>query len=101
MAEIKVRINNDTEKVFRRSAMHEFGFRKGSISLAANQALGSWALEHENIEKLRVKAKEKIKDPVKSVRGMLKGIKITSVEMQHEVSRIRSARREKHVSDRL
>ena len=96
MGEIKVKLSDKTEQAFRESAMHEFGFRKGSFSLAAEQALGSWAKQHEDLEGLRKNAREKIKDPVESITGILKGFKIDSVKLQHETSKWRSERWKKH-----
>ena len=46
---MKVKIGEETEKMFREAAMHEFGFQKGSFSLAAEQALGSWAQQHREM----------------------------------------------------
>ena len=96
MGEIKVKIKEKTERMFREAAMHKFGFRKGSYSLAADQALGSWAQKHQNLDKLRKLAEERVKDPVKSMRGILKHVKMSSVELKHEASRIRVERWRKH-----
>ena len=97
MGELKVKIEDGTEEAFRRAAMHEFGFQKGSISIAANQALSQWAKRHEDLDMLRKTAK-KIKDPVEAMTGMIKGIKIDSVKLKHDVSKERSERWKKHVS---
>ena len=98
MGELKVKIQDETEETFRRVAMHEFGFQKGSISLAANQALAQWARRHEDLNRLRKIAKEKRKDPVEAMTGMIKGIKIDSVKLKHEISKERAERWKKHVS---
>ena len=95
---MKVKIGEETEKMFREAAMHEFGFQKGSFSLAAEQALGSWAKQHREMDRLRKIAKEKIKDPVETMSGMIKGIKIDSVKLKHEVSKERAERWKRHVS---
>ena len=65
MGEMKVKISDETEKVFREAAMKAFGYGKGSISIT---------------------------DPIKAIRGMLKHVKKSSVELQHEAGRIRAKR---------
>jgi hypothetical protein len=96
MGEIKVKVKEKTERMFREAAMHEFGFQKGSYSLAAEQALGNWARKHQDLDRLRRMAREEIKDPVKSIRGILKHVKMGSVELKHEASKIRAERWRKH-----
>ncbi len=98
MGELKFKIKDETEKAFRKAAMHEFGFQKGSLSTAADQALSRWTNKHEELDKLRKMAKERIKDPVKSMRGILKHVKNSSVELQHEVSKSRSSRWKSHAN---
>ncbi len=83
--------------MFREAAMHEFGYRKGAFSLAADQALASWAQKHQDMDKLRIMAKERIKDPIKAIEGTLKHVKMSSVELKHEASKIRAERWKKHV----
>ncbi len=97
MGELKVKISDETEKNFREAAMHEFGFQKGSLSNAAEKALSSWTTRHRNIDKLRLAAKQKIKDPVGSMRGIMKHVKKNSVELQHDAYNIRSNRWKKRV----
>ena len=84
MGEVKVKLSDETEAAFRKSAMEAFGYSKGSLSSAAEQAIGAWAAAEQ------VKA-EKIDDPVKAITGMLKHVKKSSVELQHEVGAIREA----------
>ena len=95
---MKIKLSDRTEQAFRESAMHEFGFQKGAFSLAAEQALGIWTRQHEDVSRLKKAVRGKIKDPVKSLRGMVKGVKIDSVSLVHEVYRERSERWKKHVS---
>lgn len=99
MGEIKFKLDDKTEMEFREATMHEFGFRKGSLSRAAEQAISKWSKTHKEIDRLKKEAKEKIKDPIKAISGILKHVKKTSVELQHEASKIRSERWEKHVSN--
>ena len=78
MGEIKVKIPDDVEEAFRENAMNTFGFGKGSISFAAEEAFKDW---NETKKKSPIK---KIDDPVKAITGLLKHVKKTSVELQHE-----------------
>ena len=99
MGELKLKVSDETEEKFREAAMHQFGHRKGSFSMAAERALGNWARQHENLDVLRAKAREEVKDPVGAITGMIKGIKIDSVQLKHEISKERSERWKKHVSN--
>ena|SRR3989344_1943503 len=97
MGEMKVILSDETERKFREAAMHEFGFQKGSISMAANYALSAWASKHEDLDKLRAIAREKIKGgSISSLRGILKHVKTDSVSLKHEISEIRAERWKKH-----
>ena len=87
MGELKIKLPNELEMVFRRSAMQRFGFSKGSISKAAKEAIVEWTEETgtnqtENFDELK---------------GMLKNTKKTSVELQHEAF---DSIRKKHVNRR-
>lgn len=42
MGEIRGIIANEAEKKFRHLAMKKFGYRKGSLSKALEEALGAW-----------------------------------------------------------
>ena len=96
MGELKLKVSDETEKIFREAAMHQFGHRKGSFSMAAEKALGGWARQHEDLDKLRKVSKKKIHDSVGWMEGVLKGVKMTSVELQHETSRLRTERWKDH-----
>ena len=98
MGELKVKISDETEKKFREAAMHEFGFQKGSLSIAADKALSNWARKHEDLDRLRKIAREKIKDPVSSMRGVLKHVKMSSIDLQHEISNMRVKRWKTHAN---
>lgn len=73
MGELKIKISNKAEEIFRRLAMQKFGYSKGSISQAAQEAIEEWANEKE----------EKSIVNFEKFRGILKNKK-TSVELQHE-----------------
>ena len=77
MGIIKLMVSDETEEMFRKSAMHRFGYTKGALSEAGDLALSQWAriaMPHE---------KSKI-NPFKEFRGILKHVKMTSVELQKQ-----------------
>ena len=85
--ELKIYIHAEIEGQFRRHAMEKYGYAKGSISQAAEDAL-----EHWNSCVSPVSNISKIKDPVAAIEGMLAHVKKTSIELQHEASKIRAER---------
>ncbi|RLI41894.1 hypothetical protein DRO59_05700 [Candidatus Bathyarchaeota archaeon] len=86
MAGIKVYIRNEVEEKFRRLAMMVYGYGKGSLSKAAEEAFLRWTMQHEAMLK-EVNIPE---DPVGAIRGMLSGVKKSGVELQHEAREIRA-----------
>ncbi len=50
MTEIRGVISRDAEEKFRQLAMKRFGYGKGSISKALEEALNDWIKVHENLE---------------------------------------------------
>jgi len=93
MGEIKVKVSDDIERAFRKMAMKRYGYQKGALSEAAEEAIWIW------IKKSNGKKTKKLKDPVKSMEGLLKDIDIDSVKLQHEAKKIWSLKVIKHVSD--
>ncbi len=89
MGEIKVRLSDETEAAFRKSAMETFGYAKGSISAAIEAAAKAWVAT-------RPKTTAEMTEPLDSLRGVLKHVKKSSVELQHEVGEIRRARNHAH-----
>lgn len=83
---LKIYINDELERRFRKASMETYGYGRGSISKAAEEAIRRWL--HENEKLLReVSIPE---NPVKAIRGMLRHVQRSSVELQHEASQIRS-----------
>ena len=76
MGEIKIVLPNDEEQKFRRLAMERYGYIKGAISEAAREAIRKWANFKE-----RELTKEDFWD---SLEGVMKHVKKTSVQLQHE-----------------
>ena len=88
MGEIKIKLSDETEAAFRKNAMEAFGYSKGSLSEAAEQAVKEWAAGQAKAEK--------IQNPVQAITGLLKHVKKSSVELQHEIGDIRRARYHAH-----
>ena len=84
MGEIKARMTDETEDAFRKAAMETFGYAKGSISAAIEEAAREWVAARPK----KVETSESLANFV----GVLKHVKKTSVELQHETGEIRRAR---------
>ena len=79
---LRVQIDKKLEHRFRELAMRRYGYSKGSLSRAAEEALTNWVSTQENEEQ------EFQGDPVEAIDGLLSGIDIGSVELQHETKHI-------------
>jgi hypothetical protein len=85
MKGIKVYIDPKIEEEFRKTAMKVFGYGKGSLSKAAEQAFKKWIQEYSiNLETIHIP-----EDPINEIRGQLDGITLTSVELQHRAKEYR------------
>jgi len=82
MGGIKVYISDEIERKFREVAMRLYGYRKGSLSIASENAISMWLSEVLSIA-------ESIEDPVEAIYGMLSHVKKSGVELQHEAREIR------------
>ncbi|MAH07306.1 hypothetical protein CMI38_03600 [Candidatus Pacearchaeota archaeon] len=78
---LKIEFNEEFERRFRELAMRKFGFLKGSIKKASEEALSEW-MRYEG------EGTPKINDPINAIRGLLKDSlgEQSSVEMQHDKS---------------
>lgn len=89
MGSLKVTIDDEAEERFRRAAMKKFGYGKGALSKAAEAALDEWASKVD-FPSNRIE----IPDPVEAIKGILKTARgSTSVELQHEVSKMRARKK--------
>ena len=79
---LRVQINQKLEHRFRELAMKRFGYAKGALSKAAEEALAGWISTVEK-EDLTFEG-----DPVEAIDGLLSDIDIDSVELQHETKKI-------------
>ena len=78
---IKLELEKDLEKRFREAAMKVYGFGKGAISKAAQEAIRSW------LEEVEVKAPKSF-DPVEELRGLIKKKGVNSVTLRHEITKL-------------
>ena len=88
MKGIKIYLDEELERRFRKMAMEIYGYGRGSISRAAEDAIRRWVIEREELLK-EVRIPE---DPIKAIRGMLKHVKKSGVELQHEAQQIRAGK---------
>jgi hypothetical protein len=80
MSGIRVQLPDDLDKRFRSEAMKRFGYGKGSLSKAAQEAFEKWIASGK--EDLGFKG-----DPVEAIKGALGDVDAGSVELQHMVKK--------------
>lgn len=88
MGSVKVIIDDEVEKKFRRVAMKKFGYHRGALSEAAETALEEWTSK-EDLDEATAKG---MGDPVSAIEGSLKHVDESSIKLQHEASKIRARR---------
>ncbi len=69
-----IKLEKNTEQKLRENAMKRFGYGKGAITDAVNEAVGMW---------LASKFVDIPKEPLSALRGLLKNVKASSVELKH------------------
>ena len=79
---LRVQVNTKLEQKFREAAMKRFGYGKGALSKAAEEAILNWISSLEN-ETITFEG-----DPVKAIEGLLKDVKSDSVTLQHESQKL-------------
>ena len=84
METLRAQTTREKAQKVREEAMKRFGYSKGSISMAVNEALDAW------IKKPSKKKQKKV--DWSDLRGVLKDVKMSSVELQHKAFLLR----EKH-----
>jgi len=89
---LRFQINQKLERKFRELAMERFGFGRGSLSKAAEEAILKWTSATEE-ERLSFEG-----DPVEAIDGLLSDIDVDSVELQHEAKKIWALKVLKNVS---
>jgi hypothetical protein len=79
---IKAKIDKKLELKFRGLAMRRYGYNKGAISRAVEDAILKW---------ISLVKKEQISfegDPIEAIKGILSDVKFESVELQHMIKDI-------------
>ena len=79
---LRVQIDPKLEHKFREAAMKKYGYAKGSLSKAAEEAILNW-LPTANKEGTVFEG-----DPVEAIEGLLKDVQVDSVTLQHEVQKL-------------
>lgn len=82
---LRVNLDEEIENRFREAAMRKFGFTKGALSHAAEEAIKLWLASTSN--------QRFDGDPVEAIDGILSEVKIDSVKMQHLASKLWSRTR--------
>ncbi len=81
---IRIEIEKNLEKNFRKAAMQTYGYEKGSLKKAAEKAFELWIVME------RTDSIPDVEEPVKLIEGMLSFLKgkYTSVQLQHEMKKL-------------
>ncbi|MHA1143514.1 MAG: hypothetical protein ACTSRW_02185 [Candidatus Helarchaeota archaeon] len=75
---IRIKLPEEIELKFREIAMKKYGFGKGSLTKAATHAIIQWIAFNDKINP--------VEKPTDELKGMLKNVKGTSLDLQHEAS---------------
>jgi hypothetical protein len=82
---LRLQLRKETEARFREAAMKRFGYGRGALSKAAEQAIEVWLSTGVSAPKFEG-------DPVKAIQGILKELNAGSVELQHSVQKTWAAK---------
>jgi len=82
---LRLQLRKETEARFREAAMKRFGFGRGALSKAAEQAIEAWLSTAAVGPKFEG-------DPVKAIQGILRELDAGSVELQHSVQKTWAAK---------
>jgi hypothetical protein len=88
---LRVQIDPKLEQKFRETAMKKFGYGKGALSKAAEEAIINWVSTQS--EKPAFEG-----DPVKAIEGLLKDLDIDSVTLQHDTQKVWAKKVLEHAS---
>ena len=87
---LRVQIDPKLENKFRETAMKKFGYGKGALSKAAEEAIINWISSEKETPVFEG-------DPVKDIEGLLKDIDVDSVKLQHEAQKVWGKKVHNHV----
>jgi len=79
---LKLEFDKELEQKFREVAMRKFGYSKGSLKKAGEEAIQNWIKDKNRLHI--------VEDPVNLIEGILSHLKgkYTSVELQHEAVKL-------------
>ena len=77
MAGMRLQVKEEVERRFREAAMKRFGYGKGSLSRAAEEAIQMWLIS-VSVEDFVFEG-----NPVEAIDGLLSDVDLDSVEVQH------------------
>jgi hypothetical protein len=80
MPGLRLQIKKELEAKFREAAMRRFGFKKGALSRATEEAIERWLF---SLEEVKFEG-----EPVDVIDGLLSDLKMDSVELQHLAKRL-------------
>jgi hypothetical protein len=93
MAGLRFQVREELERKFREAAMKRFGYGKGALSRAAEEALQKW-LASISMEEEVFRG-----DPVKAIDGLLADVNLDSVKLQHLVKKMWTSKGHNDVSN--
>jgi hypothetical protein len=88
---LRVQLDPKLERKFRETAMKKFGYGKGALSKAAEEAILNWVSTEGETPCFEG-------DPVKAIEGLLKDVKMDSVKLQHETQKVWAKKVLEHAS---
>ena len=90
---IRAEIDEKLERRFRELAMKRFGYGKGALTKAVEEAILKW------VSSVEEEAASFEGDPVEAIDGILSGIDVDSVALQHKIKDLWISKVSEDVSD--
>jgi len=85
MRPLRVYLPEELEEKFRKISMQSYGYSRGSLSRAAAEAIRSWIRAQEVASEVKIPS-----EPVRALRGLLRHVRKSGVDLQHEEAEIRA-----------
>ena len=79
---LRIQIDDKLERKFREKAMKRFGYGKGALSKAAEEAILNW-VSTDSEDNVNFEG-----DPIKAIEGLLKDVNVDSITLQHEIQKL-------------
>ena len=90
---IRIVLDKELERRFRELAMRKFGYSKGAISRAAQEAIAMW------VSRVGSEGFQFEEDPIEAIDGLLSDVRLDAVELQHKATEFWRTKAAGHVSD--